>query len=92
VVTALAGGGGKFGSESSRLELFLLLLLENKTMTRRPPTTLWRGALIPLRAVGEAAAPGPGILLKVPRGPFKGPRGPFKGPRGPFKGPRGPLK
>ena len=59
MVTAIAGGGGEIGGESSRLELSSLLLLENETMTRRPPTTLGRGALIPLRAVGEALNPKP---------------------------------
>ena len=30
-------------------------------MTRRPPTTSWRGALIPLRTIGEALNPKPYI-------------------------------
>jgi len=35
--------------KSSPLELMSLIQFENETMTRRPPTTSWRGALILLR-------------------------------------------
>ena len=53
--------------KSSPLELMSLIQFENKTMTRRPPTTSWRGALIPLRTIGEALNLKPETLNSKPQ-------------------------